>query len=134
MKCNRCEKAITEKQDTNILAKYGVKLQPFCNECYSTKERGLVRHFLYFPHSPLNSSMYKVNLGMLSFLAALTSLLILPYILWNPKASSAIPWLVGILLLVLVLMIWAWVLFFRTKRMLSEFPAEHAFSTPLEKE
>jgi Na+/melibiose symporter-like transporter len=78
--------------------------------------------------------MYKVNLGILSFLAALTSLLILPYILWNPKASSAIPWLVGILLLVLVLMIWAWFLFFRTKRILSEFPAEHTFFTPLEEE
>ena len=65
LKCNVCNKNIVEKKDANFIAFLGIIPKPFCNNCYSSSERGIGRHFLYIPSYPINSGMYIVSLVIL---------------------------------------------------------------------
>ena len=60
--CQSCGKTITEKNDINFLALLLFFPVPFCNNCYSSKERGFLRHYIYFPRQPINSSFYVTGL------------------------------------------------------------------------
>lgn len=78
IKCNGCGKEITRKDDANVLALFGIVPRTFCNNCYASRERGILRNFVYFPDKyPLNSKMFIIlliigtiiYLGAISFLA-----------------------------------------------------------------
>ena len=74
MRCEVCGKTITLKEDVNILAFLGFVPKNFCNNCYSSKERGLSRHFLYFPRQPINSKIYIVGLCFFTVFLVIFSL------------------------------------------------------------
>ncbi len=74
--CESCRKQITKKEDANILAFLGFVPKAFCNNCYSAKERGFMRHFVYIPRAPLNSKIYFAGLMVLSFIIAPTWILV----------------------------------------------------------
>ena len=63
MNCDSCGKQITRKDDVNVLAFLGFVPKTFCNNCYSSRERGILRNFLYYPNKyPLNSKMFIIFL------------------------------------------------------------------------
>ena len=68
IKCNSCNKIIKNKEDINFLAFLGFVPRPFCNNCYSSKERGFERHFLYTPKAPINSKIYFLGLMLLTII------------------------------------------------------------------
>ena len=68
--CHNCGKEITKKEDANFLAFFGFSIRAFCNNCYSSKERGFARHFFYIPKQPINSKMYSVGLWLLTLIIA----------------------------------------------------------------
>jgi len=57
--CRQCNKKIIDREDINIVAFLFVKPTSFCNDCYSKRERGILRHFLYYPKEfPINSRLF----------------------------------------------------------------------------
>ena len=103
--CYNCGKNIISKNDANVLAFLGFILRIFCNNCYSSKERGFFRHILYSPKAPINSKIYFWG-GI--FITALFILMTIPLFYSNTITSPVIK---GIILFVWILIIvYIWVL------------------------
>ncbi len=61
--CNKCNKQITDPNDVNVLAFFGIKPTTMCNSCYASRERGITRHLFYYPKwFPLNSTPFIIIL------------------------------------------------------------------------
>lgn len=121
--CENCKKTIKKKEDANFLAFLGFVPKAFCNNCYSSKERGILRHFLYFPQQPINGKMYKYGLIILSIIYPLIIILFL----FSMKSAYND---VGLVLFMFVLFffiigsfvgfVWPWILYFKVKRKLDQ--------------
>ncbi|MBN2517690.1 MAG: hypothetical protein JXB14_02500 [Candidatus Altiarchaeota archaeon] len=125
--CHNCNKAIKDTNDMNVVAFFGISPRVFCNDCYSSRERGILRHTLYFPQKfPINSALFKIGL----FVSTVVILFLAYAILgdsgvWtqNGKAaageiSNEVKLLIsGFLLLSLG---WAWVLHLYTSGKISQ--------------
>ena len=117
--CKNCGKEIKYKEDANVLAFLGFVPKYFCNNCYSSKERGFARHFIYFPRQPINSKIYVVGLWVITIILILLAIMgTLSIEVSNDKLSN----LIFIIVLVgwTFILIWHWILYFMTKRKLSE--------------
>jgi hypothetical protein len=110
MICENCEKQITERDDANILAFFGVFPKTFCNKCYSSKERGFTRHLLYFPKHPINSIIYIISLIFITILIIVYSFFVFR------DGLTFHPFLVIFYLVI----IWQWLLYIYTNMKLSE--------------
>jgi hypothetical protein len=111
--CEKCKKTITEKEDANILLFLFVDPRAFCNNCYSSKERGLSRHFLYFPKHPINSKAYLYGLRF-----SIVYLIIILYLMGIDEVvarTHSIPFI-----FILIGTIWAWIIHYAIKKSLSE--------------
>lgn len=120
MRCKNCGKLISEKKDANILAFLGFVPKSFCNNCYSSKERGLWRHLFYFPKQPINSRIYKFKLWLLTLFALGFFIIMILSINLSGGLKQAILLLIIPLLLLLGVVIWLWILHFIAKRKLSK--------------
>lgn len=76
VKCIKCQKIITEKTDINIML-YFLKIQIYCNNCYSSLGRGMEQHFGYSKY-PINSATTKFLTWFMTILLIL-GLLLLPF-------------------------------------------------------
>ena len=59
--CEGCHKKIKDYNDVNVLAMFGVVPKTFCNNCYAAEERGLARHFVYWPRQPINGKIFNIQ-------------------------------------------------------------------------
>ena len=120
MHCKNCGKLISEKKDANILAFLGFVPKSFCNNCYSSKERGLWRHLLYFPKQPINSRIYKFKLWFLTFFALVFFVIMAISISLLGEFKQVLLLLIIPLFFLLAIVIWFWALHFIAKRKLSK--------------
>ncbi len=102
--CRKCFKKITKPEDINVLAFLSVKPVVFCNSCYASRERGLLRHWLYAPRwGPLNSKIFLISLvagTMVSFVLILAMIM----------AETSLTRKMVITLIILLLLTWWWTL------------------------
>lgn len=115
LKCESCGKIIKNKEDVNALAFLGVQPKYFCNNCYSSKERGLTRHFFYMPYQPINSKLYSLRLWVSSVLF-LICLLIIVFL----KKGDDRVFFILFLIIWAVFLAWFLILYFIVKRKLAE--------------
>jgi hypothetical protein len=59
VKCYNCGKVIELETDANILLHW-FHLKTYCNNCYSSLEKGLGRYFMGYSEYPINGVMYKI--------------------------------------------------------------------------
>lgn len=125
--CSSCNKEIRSKEDANVLALFGLIPKTFCNDCYSSRERGIMRNYIYYPSRfPLNSTMFFVLLiiGTIILLAAIALLLFgsagTPAIVNGQETTLSGGFKVIISAIILVILIWNWILFSIAKSKLSE--------------
>ena len=118
MRCETCGRKITKKEDANVLAFLGFVPKTFCNNCYSSKERGFSRHFLYFPRQPINSKIYIIGLCFFTVFLVIFSLFALLTLFSNMSFEEKLIILV-ITLFWIFIVIWQWTLYFITKRKLA---------------
>jgi len=109
--CYKCNKQITNPKDVNVVAFLGLIPRKLCNNCYSSKERGLWRGF-YFPHTPLNSVLYTISLIVATIILSIALIVVIfgGQISDTSNVSPEIGKLMIISLIVLVL-VWQWILF-----------------------
>jgi len=117
VRCENCRKQITKKEDVNVLAFLGVIPKYFCNDCYSSKERGFWRHFTHFPKQPINSKIYKVGLWILTCFVGFFAVIAV-------SISVSDGWMVALpfsiaFLVILLIAVHLWIIYFIAKRKLS---------------
>ena len=120
MHCEKCGKQIIKKEDANILAFFGILPKSFCNNCYSSKERGFWRHIFYFPKQPINSEIYKFGLWVLTFCAIGFFAIMAISIILSDGLTQAFPFLIVAFLFLFIIVIYPWILHFIAKKKLSE--------------
>lgn len=116
--CYNCGKEIKQRENANILAFLGFVPRVFCNNCYSSKERGFLRHFLYVPKQPINSKIYFVGLWFLSLFIAPIWILIALF----AEDSSPVWQIARIIMFVFIIFLvcWSWVLYYMAKQKLAK--------------
>ena len=114
LKCEKCGKNISEKEDANVLALLGLVPTTFCNNCYSSKERGIERHFFYFPQFPINSKMFPLTLIVFTIFVSFISISMLSY-----QGSAPVIILIPFLLILVFTVLWEWVLYLFVRKRLS---------------
>ncbi len=116
--CKKCNKQITDSKDINVLALFGIKPTTMCNDCYASRERGITRHFFYYPRwFPINSTPFIILLVLFTiiFLGIIIAIFLgqggTATINGKPtELSSGIKTLIS--LLFLVVLGWQWTLWF----------------------
>ncbi|MBI2044963.1 hypothetical protein HYT23_02810 [Candidatus Pacearchaeota archaeon] len=114
--CYNCNREIIKKDDANVLAFLGFVPRTFCNNCYSSKERGFARHMFYFPQQPINSKMYLFGLWVFTLIFVPLILFMVFSTILNKSSLAGLLIVVFILLLFLA---WQWILYFKAKKILS---------------
>jgi hypothetical protein len=115
--CENCGKTITSKEDVNILLFLFVFPKAFCNNCYSSKERGFSRHILYIPQHPINSKAYVFGLWFSTFMYIA---IILFFYFSNSKLDEILENKNSLIFLfTFIFLIWGWIIRFIVKRSLS---------------
>ena len=67
--CTKCNKKITDPNDINVVALLGIKPIYLCNNCYSSRERGIARNLFYYPTMfPINSKSFIIILVVATIL------------------------------------------------------------------
>ncbi len=117
--CENCGKEIKKKEDANVLAFLGVVPKTFCNNCYSSKERGFLRHFLYFPRQPINSKIYIVGLWILTIVLILFAFMATLFIKTSDDKFGNFVFTI-VLFGWTIILVWQWILYSITKKKLSE--------------
>lgn len=115
--CYNCNKEIVKKDNANVLAFLGFVPRTFCNNCYSSKERGFVRHLLYIPKQPINSTIYKVGLWVSTVILTII-LLAMIFSTFSSKGSDLV-FVIFFILFLLFVLIWQWILYFKAKGILA---------------
>ena len=113
-KCGYCGKQITKKNDVNALAFLGIVPKYFCNNCYSSKERGFARHFLYAPRQPINGSLYIIGL----IIATILTVILVPLIILSGSQNTLFFKIIFFSLWI-VLLIWQWIMYLIVKNKIS---------------
>ncbi len=116
--CYNCNKDIVKKDNANVLAFLGFVPRTFCNNCYSSKERGFVRHMFYFPKQPINSTVYKISLGIETFVVLL-ALAFFGFLLITDSSKLSFGVLLVIVIVVILIGLWQWILYFKAKGILA---------------
>jgi len=120
MHCDNCGKQITKKKDANILAFLGVIPKSFCNNCYSSKERGFWRHVFYFPQQPINSEIYRFGMWVLTFCAIGFFAVMAISISLSDSLMKALPFLSVVFLFLFVMVIYPWIMHSIAKKRISK--------------
>lgn len=75
--CKKCNKALTDPKDVNVVALLGIIPKTLCNSCYALKERGFTRHLFYIPkYFPINSKPFLAIIILMLALWLLVTVLI----------------------------------------------------------
>lgn len=116
VKCDKCNKQITDSKDVNVVALFGIKPVTMCNNCYAARERGITRHMFYHPKwFPLNSLPWTISL----IIGTLLLLVVISIILFNNSITStangqatefSIGWRLLISFIISLLLAWQWTL------------------------
>lgn len=103
--CDKCYKRITDFKDINVVALLGVVPKSFCNDCYASRERGLLRGIYYPPKYPLNSWSFNISLIFATIL-----LLVFSFILFitdsTPEFPSIVKYSLAVLMIIIVIFQW----------------------------
>ena len=109
MQCHECNKNL-KKDDINILGYFGFALHPFCNTCYSQKERNSIqRYFIYWPKFPLNGKFFKNWLQIITLIVAIWALFML-FVFQQAYLVFVVTFFIA----------WYWIQYFRARDLVEE--------------
>lgn len=101
--CWSCGKNISSKDDANILAFLGFLPRIFCNNCYSKKEKTILRNFLYSPRYPINGRGYMFFGIVITIIFTLMSF---PLFYSNTITSPIVKGFIFFIWLLILLWVW----------------------------